>query len=932
MHAERITVRSAVGQWAEEALGPSSRVVGRESELAVLGSFLAEPSVGALVLSGGPGIGKTTLWEAAVEAARRRRFRVLSARPSTAEAKLSYAALADLLDEVDRSALDGVPAPQLRALEVALLRSMPEGRAPEPRAINLGFFNALRALAGREPLLVAIDDVQWLDRPSADALTFAARRLGGDGVRFLLTRRSGSRSPLERALEASELDRLELGPLSLGATRRILHERLGLSLPRHVLRRLFESSGGNPLFALELGRALAERVAFEIGDEIPVPDVVEDLLGTRVARLPAALRRLLLAVALSADPRVSQLAEVADPAALDDAVDAGLLVTDGDRVRPFHPLLAAAVRRRSRVRERRQLHVELARAAADEEVRARHLALATARPDAALAATVAAAASSASARGAAEGAVELAEHALRLTPPDSAERGDRLLALAEYLVVAGEPQRVTDLLSPELGALPRAAARGRAHLLLAEGGEIVSIDDVQYHLERALSESGGDPALRATVLARKVECGAVAAVERIREAEAWALEALPAARRAGPGVERLVLYALGWARILRGRSVDDLSERFRAVSDAASHIADSLDLVTGVRLAMRGNVRDARALFVRLLALAEERGEALSSVLLRLHLCELELRAGEWGAAARLLDEWDQRSDGSLVVAPVYERCRSLLAAGRGLPDEAERWAAGAIAAAEATGVRWDLLELWRALGIAALLGHEPGRAFESLRAVWEHMQREGVDDPGAFPVVPDLVEVLGELGELDGARALTDRLRDLAEQQEHPWGLATASRCDALVRLALRTYDQDAAAALARAADAYGQLGLRFDRARSLLALGRAQRRHRKWAAARASLEQATAAFDEIGSTGWAEQARSELARVGARRPQPAGELTEAERRAAELAAEGRSNKEIANALVVSVHTVEAHLSRAYAKLGVRSRTQLARCLPARG
>jgi DNA-binding CsgD family transcriptional regulator len=197
------------------------------------------------------------------------------------------------------------------------------------------------------------------------------------------------------------------------------------------------------------------------------------------------------------------------------------------------------------------------------------------------------------------------------------------------------------------------------------------------------------------------------------------------------------------------------------------------------------------------------------------------------------------------------------------------------------------------------------------------------------FPVAPELVEALAEVAALDEARAVTNAVRTLAEQQAHPWGLATAWRCDAQIRLA-STDDEDAATTLERAANDYGQLGLPFDRARTLLQLGRTQRRLKKWGTARRSLEQATAGFDEIGSPGWAEQARSELVRVGGRRPRPKGALTPTEQRVARLAADGLSNKEIAAALFVTVHTVEAHLSHAYAKLGVRSRGQLARRLDA--
>jgi DNA-binding NarL/FixJ family response regulator len=272
----------------------------------------------------------------------------------------------------------------------------------------------------------------------------------------------------------------------------------------------------------------------------------------------------------------------------------------------------------------------------------------------------------------------------------------------------------------------------------------------------------------------------------------------------------------------------------------------------------------------------------------------------------------------------MYDRCRALVAAGRGLPDEAQRWAVTAIAQAEATRIRWDALEAMRARGIALVLAGEPGDAAEQLRAVWEHTEREGVDDPGVFPVAPDLVEALVALGELDEAFAVSSRLGELAEAQEHPWGGATARRCTALVQLA-QEQDDSAVAALERAAEEYASIGLPFDRARTLLSLGRVQRRSRQWGAARGALDRAATAFDEIGSSGWAEQARSELARTGARRPAMRGELTPSERRVAELAAEGLANKEIARALVVTVSTVEFHLSNVYAKLGVRSRAALA-------
>jgi DNA-binding CsgD family transcriptional regulator len=205
---------------------------------------------------------------------------------------------------------------------------------------------------------------------------------------------------------------------------------------------------------------------------------------------------------------------------------------------------------------------------------------------------------------------------------------------------------------------------------------------------------------------------------------------------------------------------------------------------------------------------------------------------------------------------------------------------------------------------------------------VWDHAVREGVDNPGVLPVGPDLVASLAQLGELDEAKAVALRLRKLSEQQQHPWGLPSANRCDALIRLA-EAQDESSLPQLAEAAAAYAGLGLHFDTARTMLELGQAERRLKKWRAARTSLEQAASKFDELGSDGWAERARDELARVGARRPQPSGALTPAEGRVIALVAEGLSNKEIAHALHVSVYTVEAHLKHAYAKLRVHTRAK---------
>jgi DNA-binding CsgD family transcriptional regulator/tetratricopeptide (TPR) repeat protein len=877
-----------------------------------------------LVLTGEPGIGKSTLWVAAIDVARRRGMRVVSTRASGAEARLAFAGLIDMLDEVDLRRLECLPGPQLTALEVALLRAEPGDAPPDRGAIAFGFRNALRALASEGPLLVAVDDLQWLDAPSGDALAFAARRLDDSPVSFLLARRPGRSAPLERAL--APLKRLEVGPLSLGATRYMLAERLELSLPRQLLRRIVDATLGNPLFALELGRGLAAGELPAIGEELPVPDAVEHLLGERVVRLSGDSRRLLLAVALGGDLREGQAVALADLDALDEAVQAGMLVADGDRVRPAHPLLAAAAAKHSGARERRELHLALADVVEDDELRARHLALAARAPDEALAKLVAGAAAGAAARGAVHDAAVLGKHALRLTPPDAAERSERVLALAHFFGVAAEKQQLTDLLTTELENLPTGSARARACLLLP-GGAVRRNDEIRAFLERALAESEGLPEERGVVLANMATNEAVIRVERIRDAEAWAEEALAAVPATGGEMHRIALYSLAWPRSLRGRPIDDLRARFAALSNSALYLLGTPDRIAGQQLVWRGRLDEARALLSTMLSTADDRGEPMSYALARLHICELELRAGDWEAAERLLDEWSEPWERKLLAWPMYERCRALLAAGRGLPEEAERWAAEAIARAEEAGVGWDRLEALRARGTAALLDHDPLRAVEALGEVWAHAERVGIEEPGVFPVAPDLVEAWVEMGELDEAQSVTSRLRGLSARPDHPWGLATAKRCAGVVGLATE-YRAEAAHGLDQAVLAYERLGLRFDAARTLLALGRAQRRHRKWGAARRSLELAEVAFADLGSPGWVDEARSELDRVSARRPQASGELTPAERRVAELAGDGLANKEIARVLFVSVKTVEGHLSHIYAKLGVRSRAQLARHL----
>jgi DNA-binding CsgD family transcriptional regulator len=912
---------------------PALEVLGRDSELMVLrGLVAADHRVGALLLVGAAGIGKTALWEAGLEMARAAGRFVLAARPAGAEAGMAFAGLIDLCERIGPEVLADLPPPQRSALEVALLRAEPlPGAAPGPHAIALALLNVLRGLAAGQPLVVAVDDLPWLDPLSVSALTFAARRLRDEPVAFLFARRPGPPSPLELVLAP---ERLEVGALDTNALRRLLASRLAMFPSRVLLRRIVDVSQGNALFALELGRSVRRSGVPASNPEMILPASVEDALGARTVALAPGVRRLLLAVALTGGLARDILEALAGRATVDAAFDDGVLVRDESRVRASHPLLAAAAVNQSGQQERRAVHVAIAGAIADEELSALHLALATDRPNGRLAARLTAAASRASSRGARPQAVVLAEHALRLTPAQAAERHERLLTVAAYLHLAGEPQRLTDLLSPAIGGLPAGTARARAWLLLSEGTEATNLAEYERLLDRALAEEHVDAGVRAQALAKKTTATAVVAVRRVPEAEQWAREALATARGVGAAVERHLLYSLSWATALRGLPVDDLCACVTALSPESIYLVDSPERVAAQRAVWRGELGAARPALTRMLQQADDRGEAASYALQRLHLCELELRAGDWGAAGRLLDEWAESAEGEQLDMPMYERCRALLAMGRGHVGQARRWAVQAIARADAYGDGWDRLEALRARGTAALLAREPSAAAADLGAVHEHIQREGVADPGVFPVAPELVEALAELGDLDRARSVTETLTRQAQEQAHPWGLVTARRCHALVRLSAGRYDRAAGAALAGTATELAAFGLGFDSARCHLSLGRVQRRLKQWGPSRKSLERATAAFVQLGSEGWAQRAQEELARVGGRGPAAPGALTPTEHDVVQLAAHGLTNKEIARQLSLAVHTVEVHLSRAYGKLGVRSRSQLAAQLtpPARG
>jgi len=350
-------------------------VIGRDDELRSLDASLDRPAAGglaALVLEGEAGIGKSTLWLAGVEAARKRGLRVLSSRPAELEAGVAYAGLGDLLENALPEVGSELAEPRRRALEVALLV---RDRADVPvdfRTLAVAVRSALDMLAEREPILVAIDDVQWLDASSTHALAFALRRLPGVNIRLLLARRIGKAIPVSELEHAvgDHVERLHVGPLSVGGLHQLLQRRLGRVFARPTLLRLHETSGGNPFYALELARALGADA--DPTQPLPVPETLEALVRARLDRLPDGTREALLLACAHGRLPAAHLSEAAlEPAFVDGAIE-----LEDAAVRFTHPLLASVLYQHASLAARRRAHGQLVEMVDDPLARVRHRALA----------------------------------------------------------------------------------------------------------------------------------------------------------------------------------------------------------------------------------------------------------------------------------------------------------------------------------------------------------------------------------------------------------------------------------------------------------------------------------------------------------------------------------------------------------------------------
>ena len=885
----------------------------------------------ALVLSGEAGIGKTILWEHVVQEAEHHVGRVLIHRSAEAEASLSFAGLSDLLAPILDEVSPSLAPLRRRALEVALLLAEPGESALDPRAIGLALLDVLRAISERGSVLVALDDVQWLDSSSAGVLQIALRRLRNEPIGVLATLRVApdvaAPLALERSFPDERLARLRLGPLSLGALHRLLEERIGLALTRPELARIQEASGGNPFFALELGRELVrtgERPA--PGKALRIPDSLHELLGGRLARLPTETGDVVLFAAALARPTIELVTTAHGDRhgvleALGTASREGVVELDDDRVRFAHPLLASICYGQAPPWKRHAIHGTLAGVVADLEERARHLALAADGPNDAIASELDVASGQAASRGAPTAAAELAELAARLTSEDLAEGRARRLQAAKLHSLAGDDERAVILLDQLLTEVP--AGTERADILLARlwtwTGDTPALEALSGE---ALDAAAGDDVRSARILALLAWVHLMKA--DVTASLAAARAALEKAERAGdPALLAAVIARLAQTESWAAEVTPGLIERGAAIEEdlgLALDVRDSPGLYLPRLLMRQGEIVRPRALLEELEARATARGHEHTRATILWYLGLLEWLAGRWEQA---LDHSTAALDhGGGLHTGWVGRVKALIEVDLGLFEEARGSAEMGLEHARAHSNEIFTLVNLGVLGRLELACGDLEAADRCLHDLPARLLAGGVNDP-TLTVWADSIETLIALGEPEQARSYLDHYEVNARRLGSPWALAAAARCRGLLAGA----EGDAPAAYACFEGALLQLDEHpypLERGRTLLCLGVARRQAQQKRAAREALGQALAIFEELGARPWAAKARAELKRVSGRRP-PSEELTETEHRVAELAARGHTNKEIAAELFLGVSTVEAHLSRVYQKLGIRSRTELA-------
>lgn len=914
----------------------SASVVSRVTELRAVARFLsaAQSRPAGLVLEGEAGIGKTTLWLAAADQAAERGFRVLSARAAQAESTLAYTVVADLLQDIEPAVLDCLPDIQRLGLDRVLLRAGGEGPPTNHRVVAAAFVAVLEALAEDAPVVLAIDDIQWVDSSSTMVIAFAARRLRG-AVGALVTERLDpggiTAAPWLQLADLDALSRVRVRPLSLSGLHTLFSAKLHRSFPRPTMVSIAEASGGNPFYALELARALVDD-----GPTAPaaLPGTLADLVRIRLRHLHDDVRDVLLTAACVSTPTVDLLARAADTSVeriidlLESAEKSRIVEIRGNRVQFQHPLLASGVYADSDAARRRAVHRALAAIEDSPELKARHLALASTSEDPATLQALDAAADAALARGAPAAAAELVNLAIGL----GGDTPDRRIRAAEHLFQAGDMERTLGLLEPILHQLEPGTQRAIALNLLAA---VRIYDNTFLHsvsrLKRARNDAHGDSAVLLQTL--MLLSFAQMNVDEHDESVEHARQAVALAETLGD--PHLISQALTLWVLMSfwfGRGVDEPSmNRALELEDRTRDVPFPFraTAINALILAWTGQLDQARERWAAARSRFIERGADRDMMIVASYGTLIEIWRGRFAAAAAVADDGVERAEqlggGVMLVIPLSVRAAAAAYAGR--EHEARADAEEAIKAIQRSASA-RLPDYWAAMALGflevSLCRYDAAmEILQPLISIFDTVP--GTEIITAW-YLPDAVEALISLDRAHDAEPLIEALERNGRRLDRPWMMAVGARCRGMW-LAAHGDVEAAEASLQHAMAVHDRLPMPFERARTQLLLGQLQRRQRRKEAAASTMHEAMRAFEEMGSPLWVRRTEAELARTNVS-PNRDVALTPSEQRVAELAASGMTNRDIAAALFISTKTVEHNLTRIYRKLGIRSRAQLGRQL----
>ena len=770
---------------------PQGLIVGRERELDVGRRFVQDAATGgpaSLVFEGVAGIGKTAIWARMVQDARADGVAVRVCRCSESDATLAFAGLGDLLDGLDDAVLSGLPPVQQQALSAALLLSEDSSGALGNRVVGVAVLGVLRALSRSGPLVLAVDDVQWLDTSSRNVLSFALRRLVDEPVRLIVSCRTGV---FATAVEHADLgvagQRLVVGPVSVGVLQRIVTAQLGQSFSRPTLTRLHQATGGNPMVCVEMARALQRRGREPgVGEPLPVPADLRVLVTERLRGLSEQAHQLLLVTAALAQPTVAAVrAACGDPEAsslaLTEAAEAGLLEFDGERIHFVHPLIASIPYAALAPGDRRRLHQQLAASVSDAEEHARHAALGSLERSAIVADALDVASRHARGRGSIDAAAELAELAVSRTPLSELDAlVRRTVDAAEYRFLLGDTAKARQVLDDCLATAPPGPLRVRGLLLAAtiaswEFGDATVAD----LCEQAMTEAGDDALLRARCHATLADTSPSGATIDLFHAER-AVELLEAMDAPPTDLlaNALTNVALHRCRLGRGLGVTSLERAAALQADGPPvPVSDRAASVLGMYLKVVDRFDESRTWLqtVRTAAVDEGDDSALPNTLG--HLATLECWAGRYELALEYAIEGRERAVRTGLRAPVATSAHVLALAHLGRLDEARALGQADLAADEALSFVSAVALHSRSLGVTELMaGNNQSAAEHLVRAVLVSTEDVGIREPAILRAHPDAVTTLVTLGRIEEAQALTEQL-DVSTRGQSPAVVDRTSR-----------------------------------------------------------------------------------------------------------------------------------------------------------